>query len=308
MSRLLSPTFLAQLASTGASAPVFFVVLEFANETLYLFSGVGTITPAGPAYNPLSTFPYGQPFIGMGQLGKISTIPQTNKIAAQNIALSLSGIPASLVTEAVAQVRITGSATVFLGFMNAAGAVIPDPSQVFAGSLDVPTLDDSGETSTISITCENPLLLLNEAPNRQFDDADQQIYYPGDLGMSFVDALGNLALFWPSPIQNAAVFAVDMFLTPNGADIAVGGTVQLSGTINYSDGSHYTIPPGSGSGAAWQGGICSSNPKIATVSIGGLVTGVSPGICLIIARAVYPFSGSQPSNEKRVACTVIVHS
>jgi hypothetical protein len=45
----MSPTFLAQLNSTGASAPGWFVVLEFANETLYLFSGLGTITPPGPA-------------------------------------------------------------------------------------------------------------------------------------------------------------------------------------------------------------------------------------------------------------------
>ncbi len=310
MPRSLSPAVIAQLAWTGASSPVFFVVLEFANETLYLWNGVGTITPAGPAYSPLSAFPYGQAFIGMGQLGKLSVIPQTNKVAAQSVTLSLSGIPASLVTEAEAQVRVTGSATIFLGFMNAAGAVIPDPTQVFAGSLDVPTLDDSGDTSMISITAENSLLLLNQAPERQFDDADQQIYYPGDLGMSFVNTLGNLALFWPSPIQNEAVFAVDMLLTPNGADVAVGGTVQLYGTINYSDGSFYTKPSATGSGADWLGGICSANPRIATVDNNGLVTGISPGICLMIARAVYPYptSGGQPSSEKRVACTVIVHN
>jgi hypothetical protein len=307
----MSPTFLAQLASTGAASPGWFVVLEFANETLYLFSGVGTITPAGPAYSPLSTFPYGQAFIGVGQLGRISAIPQTNKVAAQNIVLSLSGIPPGLVTEAVAQVRITGSATVFLAFFGPSGAVIADPIQVFAGSLDVPTLDDSGETSTISITAENPLLLLNEAPNRQFDDMDQQIYFPGDLGLSFVDTLGNLALFWPSPLQNDAVFAVDMILAPDGADIPVGGTVTLSITINYSDGSHYSYPGGTGSGQAFIGGISSMNPSIATVALSGVVTGVKPGICLIEARSVFPnpnLGGTQPSNEKRVACKIIVHS
>jgi hypothetical protein len=99
-----------------------------------------------------------------------------------------------------------------------------------------------------------------------------------------------------------------MLMSPNGADIAVGGTVTISTTINYSDTSYYTLPSGSGSGAAWLGGISSSNPKIATVDGSGVVTGVSPGICLIIARSVYPFHGSAPSAERRVACTVIVHS
>lgn len=248
----------------------------------------------------------------MGQLGRISAIPQTNKVAAQNIVLALSGIPASLVTEAVAQVRITGSATVFLAFFDTNGNVIADPIQVFAGALDVPSLDDSGETSTISITAENPLLLGNEAPNRQFDDMDQQIYFPGDLGLSFVDTLGNLALFWPSPLQNDAVFAVDMIMSPDGADIPVGGTVTIQTTINYSDLSFFQKPSNTGSGAFWLGGIASMNPKIATVDNASVVTGVSPGICLIEARSVYPYSGGGymggPSSEKRVACKVIVHS
>jgi sugar lactone lactonase YvrE len=311
MPRSLSPTFLAQLGSTGSSQPVLFVVLAFADQTLYLFNGIGSFVAAGSPYSPLSTFPYGQTFTGVGWLGKLSSIPQTSKVQAQGITLALSGIPSALVNEAVAQVRITGTATVYLGFFNpSTGALIPDPLQLFAGALDVPTLDDSGATSTLSITAENPLLQLNEAPNRQFDDMDQQIYFPGDLGLSFLGALGNLALFWPAPVANASVFAVDFILTPNGADIGVGDTLQMSATLNYSDTSYYTITGSghSGSGAAWIGGISSSNPKIATVNENGLVTGISPGICLIIVRAVYPYGTPAPASEKRVACTVIVSS
>ena len=29
--------------------------------------------------------------------------------------------------------------------------------------------------------------------------SDQQIYFPGDLGITFVDAMQNLELFWPAP-------------------------------------------------------------------------------------------------------------
>jgi hypothetical protein len=309
MPRSLSPTFLAQLASSGASAPVFFVILKFADNTLYLFGGIGTLTPAGPAYSPLSTFPYGQAWTGLGWLGKISAIPQTNKVAAQSVILSLSGVPANLVAEAVGQVRVTGSATIFLGFFNpSTGLLIPDPIQVFAGALDVPTLEDSGVSSTLSITCENPLILLNEAPNRQFDDMDQQIYFPGDLGMSFVNTLDNTPLFWPSPTANSATFQVDMIMSPNGADIGVGGSFTMEVTVNYSDTSYKTYPSGAGSGAAWWGNLGSTNPKVATVNIFTWeVTGVGPGTCLIICHQVV-FSGSQPIGEYRVACTVIVHS
>lgn len=306
-SSLYSPAYLAQLASSGVSQPVVFVVMAFANETLYLFSGIGKITPAGPAFNPLSTFPYGQTWTGVGWLGKISAIPQTTKIQAQNVTFSLPGIPSELTSDAAYQVRITGTATVFVGFIDSSGNVILDPIQRFAGALDVSTLGDSGATSTISITAENPLLSLNEAPDRKFDDMDQQIYAPGDLGFSFVDQLANKQTFWPSPASWASVYPLNMVLSPSGADIAVGGTVTIQARINYNDGSYYEKPSGLGSGPHWVGAISSSNPKIATADIlTAIVTGQNPGVCSIMVRALS--SSFSPLNEMKATCTVIVHS
>lgn len=303
MPRTLSSSVLAAIASHTLTL-AFFVEIAFADNTIYMFSGVGNITSAGPPANPASTFPYGETFTGLGWLGKISAIPQTTKVQAQNITLSLSGIPSNLVAEATGQVRIPGVATVWLALMSG-GTVITDPVQVFSGGLDVPSLTDSGETSAISITCENPLLSLNQAPNRLFDDADQQIYVPGDLGMSFVDALQNLELFWPAPDSLSTPYQTYMTVTPASADIAVGGTKQLTLTVYYSDGSHVNGNAGVPTGTAH---AASSDPEIATVDGNGLVTGVSPGICNIIVRATNLSGSGVPFSEFRAACTIIVHS
>jgi hypothetical protein len=303
---------LAQLASSGTlavSRPLLFVVLAFANETLYLFNGIQSMTPAGPAYSALSSFPYGQQFTGLGWLGKISNVPQTTKVQAQNVTLSLSGIPSELLSDAIGQVRITGTAQIYVGFLDSSGNLIPDPLLIFSGALDVPTLNDSGETSTISITCENTLLSLQQAPSRMFDDADQQIYQPGDLGFSFVDHLANIPLYWPAPYNFGSVFPVDCILSPANADIAVGGTVQINATLNYSDGSYYTKPAGTGGGSSWPWVVASSNPRVATVEPGtGVVTGISPGECLIIVRSLFYNGSGDPASARRVACAVFVHS
>jgi hypothetical protein len=315
--RPLSPTFLAQLASSGACAPILFAELAFANETLYLYGGVGSLTFAGPAYSPASTFPYGQAWTGLGWLGKISAVPQTTKIQAQNVTLSLSGIPSALVLEAVGQVRIAGTATVWLGFFNTStGALISDPSPVFFGSLDVPTLTDSGETCEISITCENSLLSLNLAPNRRFNDADQQIYRPGDLGFSFVEALANINLFWPQPAPNlTSAYPNFLVMSPQGGDIPVGGTLQITVTMTYSDGSTYA-EPGGGSGARFTNLLASTNPAIATIDAStGIVTGVSVGECSIMSRVTLYTSGSPTyaggdiqMGMYRAACGILVHN
>jgi hypothetical protein len=305
MPRTASAAVLAAIASHTLGLAIF-AELAFADNTLYLYNGIGNFTPAGPPANPASTFPYGQTFTGLGWLAKLSAIPQTTKIQAQNITLSLSGIPSSLVAEATAQVRIVGTATIWLAFFSG-GSLITDPVQCFAGRFDVPSLTDSGDTSTISITCENPLLSLNLAPNRLFDDADQQLYFPGDLGMSFVDALANLNLFWPAPNAQGSIYEIYLTVTPASADLGVGATLQLTQNVYFSNSTHISGNAGIPTGLVH---AASSDPSIATIDGNGLVTGVSPGICNIIVRLTnIASSGAQaPFSQFRAACTVIVHS
>jgi hypothetical protein len=310
MPRSLSTAVLAAIASKTVTLALF-AELAFADNTIYAFSGVGTITPAGPPANPASTFPYGQTFTGLGWLAKVSAVPQTTKIQAQNVTLSLSGIPSNLLLEAINQVRITGVATLWLGFFNSSGALIADPVQLFSGTMDVPSLTDAGDTSTISISCENSLLSLNLAPNRQFDDADQQIYHPGDLGFSFVDKLLNLNLFWPSPDATTSPYPVSIAVTSSSVDIAVGGYATVEITVTYSDASTRTRPANTGSGPNFILGWASSNPKIAAMlyTTTNNVLGISPGECSIIARIpAYPNGSGGFGAELRAACNIFVHS
>ena len=305
----LSSAFIAQLAQPSVQ-PVLFVQIVFANETINMWSGIGPFTPPGPATNPLSTFPYGSTFTGLGWLGKLSVIPQTTKIQAQNITLSLSGIPSELVLDAINQVRINGLATVWFGLMNGEGALLSaaDPFQMFYGALDVPTLTDAGDTCTLSITCENPLISLNLAPNKRFNDADQQVYFPNDLGFSFVDTLQNQNLFWPSPAPNSSPYGSKLIVSPNGGDVAVGGTLQITVTMVYSDGSTYSHP-GGGSGSNFTCLVASGNPAVATIDPStGIATGVSPGECSIMVRVTSYVSGGIPAQLYRAAGGLIVHS
>lgn len=309
MPRTLSAAVTAAIAKNTLVLATF-VQLAFADNTLYLFNGVGTVTFPGPPSNPASTFPYGQPFTGLGWLAKISAIPQTLKVQAQNVTVSLSGIPPSLVAEATAQVRRQGTATIWQAFFdNSSGVLLEDPVQLFSGSLDVPSLEDSGDTSTISITCENPLLSLNLAPQRTFDDPDQQKRFPGDLGFSFVEALANVQLFWPATLNSGSPYPVSMSVSPSSVDLAVGASITVEVTIHYSNGSSYTKPAGTGSGPSFLLGLASSDPAVAKCSYSTTnnVTGVSPGQCNIMARVPY-FTSGAPSQQYRAVCSVIVHS
>ena len=277
MPRNLSPNVLAQVQANQLR-PALFLEIAFKTETIFLWSGLGPITPPGPAYGPTS-FPYTQTFLGMGWLGQIQSVPACTDVIAQNVTLTLSGIPTELITDAINAVRQNSLATLWLAVLDTNNNVIADPVQVFAGSLDVPTLFEGAETSTISITAENPLIDLNRAPERKFTDIDQQVDFPGDTGFFNVQLLQdyNWVWPWPSPFDGAYSPPAYLTLAPLGPVlINPGNTQALSATEVTSDGSHNNVT------AASQGGWWSTtDPSVATVDQNGIVTAVAVGMCIV---------------------------
>jgi hypothetical protein len=174
--RSCSTAFLAEIQAPKV-APIYLVSMQFSSGTIYVWSGIGSVT-----WN-------GQTWLGIGNLGGISSIPSTELIQAQSIALTLNGIPSALLADAISGCNQTYAVNVYFGFLNPYGAIIGDPVLVFSGSMDVPTVTISGETASISITCENPLISLNLASNRTFTNDDQFIDYPTDMGFTFVPAI-----------------------------------------------------------------------------------------------------------------------
>src|SRR5580700_3456908 len=157
MPRNLSPAVFAAMDAPQKSMGLF-LELAFANETLWLWSGVGLISSAGPAWDPGATFPLNQVFTGMGWLGRIESVPQNAEMTAENLTLQLTGIPVQLLGDVVNTVRLSGTAALWLGFFSPTGQLLADPLALWIGALDVPTVTDGADTCTVSITVENALL------------------------------------------------------------------------------------------------------------------------------------------------------
>jgi hypothetical protein len=308
MPRNLSPAVVAAIEAPQKSLALF-LELAFANETLWLWSGIGNMSNAGPAWDPAATFPYGQMFIGMGWMGRIESIPQTSELTAENITLQLSGIPSQLLGDVINSVRLNGSATVWLGFfLN--GQLLADPLQLWDGELDVPTVVDGAETCSVSITVENALLALNLASNRRFTTLDQQLDFPGDTGFDYVSAMQDLYLPYPNTVPSRSNISAGnlgaapdataaLTISPAGAQVMTLGTtapLQMTGTAFFITGQW---SGGNGLQNVTSAGLWStSDPSVATVTNGsganagpngngswgrggGLITPIGPGNCTI---------------------------
>jgi len=170
-----SLTTAAQTAiAAGNVQPFYLVSVAYPSGTAYYWTGIGTIVWDS------------QEWTGAGDLTGVSAITQTSDTNAEGITLTFNGANSDTVSSVISEANQTVPVIIYLGFLDSTGVIVVDPVQCFYGNVDVPTLQDDGETVDISITCENALIALSGSSQRRYTQASQAIDYPTDKGFQYV--------------------------------------------------------------------------------------------------------------------------
>ena len=142
--------------------------LHFKTSTQYIWSGIGELSYGGHLY------------IGVGTLGKIAPITETNTVQAQGLSITLTGIdPANLdVPDVLANMSVNNTAILSIVLLNAAGAVIDGPITSYSGFMDQAQIDESAAESTVTIALENKLAQLNRPRGWFLCDSDVRFWNP----------------------------------------------------------------------------------------------------------------------------------
>lgn len=74
--------------------------------------------------------------------------------------------------------------------------MIDDPILMFEGKLDVPSIQEGGDTSTITLSYESRLIDLQRSRESRYTNEDQQRAFAGDLGCEFVASLQEKQITW----------------------------------------------------------------------------------------------------------------
>jgi hypothetical protein len=178
----MSTAMVAAIQSNNLQ-PALFVQASFSNETVYIWSGTGSIT-----WN-------GQTWAGLGALLGVSAAEDGSTVEARGITITLSGLNSALLAEALGSYQLGLPVTVYLGFFSD-GSLVASPIAAWAGRMDQPTIEVGADTATISINCESRLIEMNNSVDRRYTLQDQQMDHPGDLGFQFVDGLQEMTLNW----------------------------------------------------------------------------------------------------------------
>ena len=165
--------------------PVFIFYADFASGALRVWNG----------YGPLSWD--SQTWSGLGDFGGIDSVEESTDLRANGAVFTLNGVPSASVSNALTDNYQGRTCTLWLGLLNVStGALLDDPYPLFGGRMDVMTVNDGPDTATITLQAENLLIDLNRSRERRYTHEDQQIDYPGDLGLELLTVNAAKSISW----------------------------------------------------------------------------------------------------------------
>lgn len=183
MTRSINSTFQAHLGD-NVLFPLFLLDLQFGVDSLYMHSGIGDLVWNSNTYT------------GAGNLLSISTINENNSLSAPSVSVTLSGIPAELIAYVLQDVDFGDYGTIYFGLADTNGTIYGEPHQVFKGFIDTADIAKAGREATITVTIQHELSDFERPRERRYNNEDQQIDYPNDRGLEFVDEVQLLNFKW----------------------------------------------------------------------------------------------------------------
>jgi hypothetical protein len=188
MARDLGAALISEVQA-GTVRPVLLFEGVFATGTLNAWTGVGTLSWDSKSW------------VGTGAFGSVSAIEETDQVVASGIQVALNGIASTNVSLALQSCRQGAAGKVWLALLDSAGAIVGTPYLAFSGRLDVPVIDEGGDSATITIAYESRLADLERPRIRRYTDEDQRAEYPGDLGFQYVAGLQDKPIPWGQGVE-----------------------------------------------------------------------------------------------------------
>lgn len=183
MSRDLSASVQSAIEATQV-APFLLFEGQFATDYVRVWTGYGDLS-----WN-------GETWVGVGTLGGVSAVQESAEIQASGVSVTFTGIPSEFISLALQESRQGKSGKVYIGFLDNSNAIIADPYMIFEGKLDIPSIQEEGESASITITYESRLIDLQRPREIRYTNEEQKREYAGDLGCEFVPAMKELTLTW----------------------------------------------------------------------------------------------------------------
>ena len=182
--KIFAPAALAALNS-GSVTMTMLVYMDLPAGALYLNTSPATIEWDGHTW------------VGAGSMGSIEQIKDAPS-GRDGLRFNLSGVPQSLLAEAIGVSVRSRDAAVYLCILDQASLAVLHVEQAWAGELSQMPITRSADARMISVTSAHIGDRFDRPKPFRQSDPDQQRAYPGDTSRRFIVAQSNHQDVWPS--------------------------------------------------------------------------------------------------------------
>lgn len=173
MARALTAGLLAALQSSNLS-PIVLLEAVFSTLTLRLWNGSGDLSWSGVVWS------------GNGWFRGWEGGTESDEISETSIDVSLSGLPAEMVSLILTGSKHGATGKLYLGALDSSSQLIADPYLLFQGELDTPELDEGVADAEISLRYSTAFSNNDRAKEYRYDPETQRIFYPDDRGFEYI--------------------------------------------------------------------------------------------------------------------------
>ena len=147
----------------------------------------------------------GLTYIGAGALGAIGQVDDSPG-EVKGLNFQLIGVDSAYIALALDDAAVVqGTAvTIRTAILNSSYAVVDAPIE-WTGKLDTMSIEEDGETCTISVSAESSAVDILRGGPLTYSDADQQSLHGGDRAFEFILSQANTPIVWPSKLWFQAV-------------------------------------------------------------------------------------------------------
>ena len=180
MARAMSAAMAAEIVKTG-TRPFLLVDLDFPSAPMRLTSRARDV-----AFN-------GNLYAGDGVLLDVSDIEETTEVSPAGLTLTLAATAGlrTIITTAFFQGR---RASVWIGFIDDAGAVVASPIVLAGGIMDGADYGDDPAAPVVRLAVATRLRDMSITRERRWSSEDQKAVFPGDTGLRYVEAIAEFEI------------------------------------------------------------------------------------------------------------------
>lgn len=171
-------------AALGVVRPAAFIEVEFDSGSWRTWAGIGDLVVGGAVY------------IGTGVMLSLELPSETADLTASPIRVRISGLDAEMLALALAEPYQGRVMTIRIGFFNEDNQLVGMPDIWMRARLDVMSVEEGGETSTIDCLAETKLRDLRRPIGFLYTTEDQETAFPGDQFFEFVPTIGDKQQYW----------------------------------------------------------------------------------------------------------------